>query len=40
MKKKFVSILTIGALTANVLAGCSGGEEEKTSGGNRHNVDL
>ena len=33
MKKKFVSVLTIGALTASVLAGCSGGEEEKTSGG-------
>ncbi len=33
MKKQLVSVLTVGALTASVLAGCSGSSEEKTSGG-------
>jgi len=33
MKKAFISTVTIGAMTATVLAGCTGSGEDTTSGG-------
>ncbi len=33
MKKTFISAMTIGAMTATVLAGCTGSGEDTTSGG-------